>query len=81
MCTQGCSLTVPLKAMTRKFPIPALTWRGTAGASAFITVSASAFPGQKRAIVGAGKIGLASVPFGATMVIGRVSPLFCGILP
>ena len=46
-----------------------------------MTVSASALPGQKRAIVGAGKIGLASVPFGATIVIGRVSPLFCGMLP
>jgi len=46
-----------------------------------MTVSASAFPGHARAIVGAGKIGLASVPFGATMVIGRVSPLFCGMLP
>ena len=35
----------------------------------------------KVVIVGAGKIGLASVPFGATIVIGRVSPLFCGMLP
>jgi hypothetical protein len=74
-------LDVPLKAIARKLPIPALTWWGTARASAFMTVSASAFPGHARAIVGAGKIGLASVPFGATMVIGRVSPLFCGMLP
>ena len=36
---------------------------------------------RARAIIGAGKIGLASVPFGATIVIGRVSPLFCGMLP
>ena len=32
-------------------------------------------------MVGAGKIGLASVPLGATMVMGRVSPLFCGMWP
>ena len=71
----------PLNATTRRLPMPAQTWSGTTGASAFITVSASWLPGQKRAIVGAGKIGLASVPFGATIVIGRVSPLFCGMLP
>ena len=59
--------------------MPALTWVGTTGARAFMTVSASWLPGQKRAMVGAGKIGLASVPLGATMVMGRVSPLFCGM--
>ena len=45
-----------------------------AGASAFITVSATMLPGQKRAIVGAGKVGLARQPLGATIVIGRIRP-------
>ena len=48
--------------MTLRLPMPAETWPGTACASAFITVSATWLPGQKRAIVGAGKIGLASEP-------------------
>ena len=33
------------------------------------------------AMVGAGKIGLAKVPSGATIMIGRYSPLFCGMFP
>ena len=44
-------------------------------------MSASPLPPVKRAITGAGKFGLASVPFGAKMVIGRVSPEFCGMIP
>jgi hypothetical protein len=62
-------------------PTPALTCPGTHCASAFMTVSASALPGQKRAMTGAGKLGFASDPFGATMWIGRVSPPFCGTFP
>ena len=50
--------------------MPALTCPGTHCASAFMTVSARALPGQKRAITGAGKLGFARVPFGATMWIG-----------
>ena len=38
--------------------MPAETCRGTAGASARIRVSAMMTPGAKRAITGAGKIGL-----------------------
>jgi hypothetical protein len=34
------------------------------------------FPGQKRAMVGAGKMGLQRVPGGATILIGRISPEF-----
>ena len=41
-----------------------------------MTVSATMLPEQKRAIVGAGKRGLASVPSGASIVIGRNSPEF-----
>jgi glutamyl-tRNA reductase len=37
--------------------------------------------GARIAIVGAGKIGLASEPRGATIVIGRVRPLFWGMWP
>ncbi len=81
MCTQCFPSSRPLKATTRRLPMPALTCRGTACASAFITVSASWLPGQKRAITGAGKVGFASVPLGATMRIGRVRPLFCGMWP
>ena len=81
MCTQGPALVCPENAITRRLPIPALTCLGTAGAIAFITVSAKALPGQKRAITGAGKIGLARHPSGAWIVIGRVRPLFCGMLP
>ena len=43
-----------------------------------MTVSATTLPEQKRAIVGAGKRGLASVPSGAEIVIGRNSPEFVG---
>ena len=35
-------------------------------------------PPQKRAIVGAGKVGLARQPSGATIVIGRKRPEFVG---
>ena len=35
----------------------------------------------ERAMTGAEKIGLARVPRGATMVIGRLSPSFWGIEP
>ena len=38
--------------MTVRLPMPALICFGAAGASAFITASASALPGQKRAITG-----------------------------
>ena len=61
--------------------MPADTCPGTAWANAFITVSANWLPGQNRAMTGAGKIGLARQPSGAVIVIGRVSPSFCGILP
>ena len=43
-----------------------------------MTVSATMLPGQKRAIVGAGKRGLARQPSGAVIVIGRKSPEFAG---
>ena len=35
----------------------------------------------KRAMTGAGKFGLARQPFGALIVMGRVSPEFCGMIP
>ncbi len=54
---------------------------GTSGASARMTVSATMLPGQKRAIVGAGKRGFARQPSGAVIVIGRKSPEFAGTLP
>ena len=79
MWTHWLPPDTPLKAMTRRLPMPALTCSGTAGAIAFMIVSATALPGQKRAMTGAGKIGLARHPFGAKIVIGRVRPLFCGI--
>ena len=41
MCTQCWPSFSPLKATTRRLPMPALTCLGTIGASAFITVSAS----------------------------------------
>ena len=65
--------------MTLRLPMPAETLPGIACDSAFITVSASWLPGQKRAMVGAGKVGLARQPLGATMVIGRMRPAFTGI--
>ena len=61
--------------------MPADTCSGTACASAFITVSASWLPGQKRAMVGAGKIGLARHPRGAMIRIGRTSPALTGMCP
>ena len=64
--------------MTFRLPMPAETLPGMAADSAFITVSASWLPGQKRAMVGAGKVGLARHPLGATMVIGRIRPAFSG---
>ena len=67
--------------MTLRLPMPAETLPGMAADSAFITVSASWLPGQKRAMVGAGKVGLARQPLGATMVIGRISPAFTGMWP
>ena len=71
----------PESATIRRLPIPAETFSGTICASAFITVSASWLPGQKRAITGAGKVGLARQPLGATISMARVSPAFCGIAP
>ena len=61
--------------------MPALTWSGNAGANAFMMVSETWLPGQNRAMVGAGKVGLASVPSGATIVIGRYRPAFWGRSP
>ena len=43
-----------------------------------VASSATTFPGQKRAIVAQGKVGLASEPRGATILIGRTRPEFCG---
>ena len=67
--------------MTLRLPMPAETLPGMAADSAFITVSASWLPGQKRAMVGAGKVGLARQPLGATMVIGRIRPALTGMWP
>ena len=81
MCTQCRPSFRPEKDTTRRLPTPALTCSGTIWLNARISVSAMALPGVKRAMVGAGKIGLARQPFGATMVIGRVRPAFCGTSP
>ena len=43
-----------------------------------MTVSAMMLPPQKRAIVGAGKVGFARQPSGATIVIARKRPEFVG---
>ena len=59
--------------------MPAEICFGTTWPSARITVSASWLPGQKRAIVGAGKIGLARHPLGATILMARVSPSLTGM--
>src|ERR1700730_5460554 len=74
MCTQCVSSLRPEKAMTLRLPMPAETLPGMACDSAFITVSASWLPGQKRAMVGGkeGRVGEAAL--GATMVIGRIRP-------
>ena len=81
MCTQWRPPLMPEKAITLRLPTPAETLSGTAWASAFIRVSATMLPETKRAMVGAGNSGLAMVPFGATMVMGRISPEFCGMWP
>ena len=59
-------------------PTPAETRSGATWDNARMTVSATMLPGQKRAIVGAGKTGLQRVPSGATILIGRVRPEFWG---
>ena len=67
--------------MTETWPQPAETCPGTTLLSARITVSAKPLPGQNLAIVGAGKIGLARQPYGAMIVIGAISPVFCVVVP
>ena len=66
----------PEYATTLRLPTPALTFPGTTGARARISVSAMMFPPQKRAIVGAGNVGFAMQPSGATIVIALNSPEF-----
>ena len=74
MCTQWPPSLIPENATTLRLPTPAETLSGTAWASAFISVSATMLPETKRAMVGAGKVGLAIVPSGALMVMGRIRP-------
>src|SRR3954467_13275359 len=81
MCTQWGSSLRPEKAIALRLPMPAETLLGIAADKAFITVSASWLPGQKRAMVGAGKVGLARHPLGAMMVIGRIRPALTGMWP
>ena len=81
MWTQWDSSLRPEKAITFRLPIPAAICDGTAWPSAFITAFAIWLPGQNRAMVGAGKTGLAIEPLGATMVIGRASPSLTGMWP
>ena len=71
----------PEYATTFRLPTPALTLSGTTRRQRTHHVSATMLPGQKRAIVGAGKRGLARQPSGAVIVIGRKSPEFAGMLP
>ena len=62
MCTQCCSSLSPLKATTRRLPMPAQTCFGTTGASAFITVSASCCRGRSARWSAPGRSGWRASP-------------------